>query len=263
MPDYTIWQWILFFFIYCFFGWCFETALVSIEEKHFVNRGFLRSPFLPIYGFGSLVMISAGQPFNDDPVAMFICGALSATLLEYITGWLMELLFKTRYWDYSDCRYNLSGRICVEATFLWGFMTLLVNYKVHVHLIKPVTDLDRTAIIIIDIILIAIFAADFIASAKSAIDVNHLLKRLTEIREELSQFNCKLKEAAENSEKHYIESISRKIQQLQNERSSASDHLNFLKKDLINAHPRARSTKFNNALTELKIKIRSKDKKKR
>ncbi len=109
-------------------------------------------------------------------------------------------------------------------------MTLLVNYKVHVHLIKPVTDLDRTAIIIIDIILIAIFAADFIASAKSAIDVNHLLKRLTEIREELSQLNCKLKEAAENSEKHYIESISRKIQQLQNERSSASDHLNFLKK---------------------------------
>ena len=44
MPDYTVWQWILFFFIYCFFGWCFETALVSIEEKHFVNRGFLRSP---------------------------------------------------------------------------------------------------------------------------------------------------------------------------------------------------------------------------
>ena len=147
MPDYTVWQWILFFFIYCFFGWCFETALVSIEEKHFVNRGFLRSPFLPIYGFGSLVMILAGQPFNDDPVAMFICGALSATLLEYVTGWLMELLFKTRYWDYSDCRYNLSGRICVEATFLWGFMTLLVNYKVHVHLIKPVTDLDRTATI--------------------------------------------------------------------------------------------------------------------
>ena len=61
MPDYTVWQWILFFFIYCFFGWCFETALVSIEEKHFVNRGFLRSPFLPIYGFGSLVMILAGQ----------------------------------------------------------------------------------------------------------------------------------------------------------------------------------------------------------
>ena len=92
---------------------------------------------------------------------------------------------------------------------------------------------------------------------------NAFLERLTEIREELSQLNSKLKEAAENSEKHYIESISRKIQQLQNERSSASDHLNFLKKDLINAHPRARSTKFNNALTELKIKIRSKDKKKR
>lgn len=261
MPDYSFFQWVLFFFIYCFFGWCFETTLVSLQEKHFVNRGFLRSPFLPIYGFGSLIMILAGKPFMHDPVKMFVCGALAATLMEYITGWLMELLFKTRYWDYSDCCYNISGRICAEATLLWGFMTLLVNYKVHIHIEVLVFKLDPTLITVVDIILMAVFIADLIISAKSAIDVNNILKRMTEIREEISQLNAKLKENAE--ENPHIESIKQKIQQLQSEHSSVSERLNFLKKDLINAHPRARSTKFNNALTELKIKIKEKSEKKK
>lgn len=118
MNIYTSTQWIAFFFTYCFLGWCYETVLVSIEERRFVNRGFLRSPFLPIYGFGAIIMIISGKPFVHDPVKMFLCGALSATLMEYATGWIMEWLFKTRYWDYSDCRYNISGRICAEATLL-------------------------------------------------------------------------------------------------------------------------------------------------
>ncbi len=261
MPDYTIMQWILFFFLYCFFGWCFETALVSSREKRFVNRGFLRSPFLPIYGFGSIIMIIAGNPFMDDPVLMFVCGALSATLMEYITGWLMELLFKTRYWDYSDCCYNISGRICAEATLLWGFMTLLVNYKVHIHIEPLITKLSVAAVNTIDIVLIVIFTADLIISAKAAIDVNNILKRMTEIREELAQLNTKLKEAAE--ENQHIEGIKQKIQQLQSERSNVSGRINFLKKDFINAHPHAKSTKFNTALTELKIKIHDKAEKKK
>lgn len=261
MPDYNFFQWILFFFIYCFFGWCFETITISIHEKRFVNRGFLRSPFLPIYGFGAVIMILAGKPFMDDPVKMFVCGALAATLMEYITGWLMELLFKTRYWDYSDCCYNISGRICAEATLLWGFMTLLVNYKVQIHIESFVLKLDPTLIKVIDIILLILFIADIIISAKSAIDVNNILKRMTEIREEIAQLNAKLKENADENLR--IESIKQKIQQLQSERTSVSERLNYLKKDLINAHPRARSTKFNNALTELKIKIKEKSDKKK
>ncbi len=128
---YAIQNWIFIFFIYSFLGWCFETALVSIEEKRFVNRGFIRSPFLPIYGFGAITMIVSGTPVIKDPVLVFIFGAVSATILEFVTGWLLEVIFKTRYWDYSDTLYNFKGRICAEATLMWGFMTLLVNYKVH------------------------------------------------------------------------------------------------------------------------------------
>lgn len=263
MPEYNFFQWTFIFFIYCFFGWCFETALVSLHEKRFVNRGFLRSPFLPIYGFGSIIMIIAGNPFRDDPVLMFVCGALAATLMEYITGWLMELLFKTRYWDYSDCCYNISGRICAEATLLWGFMTLIVNYKIHIYLEPIILNIDSTLITVIDVILLTVFVADLIISAKSAIDVNNILKRMTEIREEITQLNAKLKESAENSENRHIEIIKQKIQQLQSERTSVSERLNFLKKDFINAHPRAKSTKFNNALTELKIRIHEKSDKKK
>lgn len=262
MSEYTFFQWIFFFFLYCLFGWCFETTLVSLKEKHFVNRGFLRSPFLPIYGFGALIMIYTGSPLINDPVLMFICGALSATLMEYITGWLMEILFKTRYWDYSDCSYNISGRICAEATLMWGFMTLLVNYKVHINLEPFILKLDTTLVMVIDIILFTIFVADFIISAKSAIDVNNILKRMTEIREELSQLNIKLKESSKSKESSRIESIKLKIHQLQSEHSNVSGRLNIFKKDLINAHPRAKSKKFNKALTELKNKIHDKSSKK-
>ena len=78
---YAIQNWIFIFFIYSFLGWCFETALVSIEEKRFVNRGFIRSPFLPLYGFGAITMIVAGTPVIKDPVLVFIFGAVSATIL--------------------------------------------------------------------------------------------------------------------------------------------------------------------------------------
>ncbi len=261
MSVYTISQWIFFFFIYCFCGWCFETTLVSLKEKHFINRGFVRSPFLPIYGFGATIMVIAGSPFVDDPVLMFLCGALSATLMEYVTGWLMELLFKTRYWDYSDCCYQVSGRICAEATLMWGFMTLIVNYKVHIHLEPIILKLSSNLIMIIDIILMVLFISDFIVSAKAAIDVNNILKRMTEIKEEITQLNNRLKDNPTISENHHIESIKNKIKQLQSERSNISNRISFLKMDLINAHPKAKSTKFNNALTELKNKIRDKSNK--
>lgn len=255
----NITQWIAFFFIYCFFGWCYETALVSLEEHHFVNRGFLRSPFLPIYGFGALIMVISGKPFFNDPVKMFLCGALAATLMEYVTSWLMELLFKTRYWDYSDCRYNISGRICAEATLLWGFMTLLVNYKIHIHIEKAVLMISNSILLVTDILLIILFIADLVISVKSVVDINHIIKRMTEIKEELATLNQKLRENAGKSEN--IDHIRDKIKQLHSENTGILKRLNFFKRDIINAHPRAHSIKFNNALTELKLKLRKKSQK--
>lgn len=260
---YTIQNWIFIFFVYSFLGWCFETALVSIEEKHFINRGFIRSPFLPIYGFGAITMIFSGNLVIKDPVLVFIFGAVSATILEFITGWLLEVIFKTRYWDYSDTHYNIKGRICAEATLMWGFMTLLVNYKIHVHIEPIILKLNSNIIMIMDIVLLVIFITDFIASAKAAVDINNMLKRLTEIKNEISDLNIKIKEQLHNNSESDLKltSLKQKIEQLKSEHINKSNKINFFKKNYLNAHPNSKSLKFNNALTELKIKIKEKKKK--
>lgn len=260
---YTIQNWIFIFFLYSFLGWCFETALVSIEERHFINRGFIRSPFLPIYGFGAITMIFSGNLVIKDPVLVFIFGAVSATVLEFVTGWLLEVIFKTRYWDYSDTHYNIKGRICAEATLLWGFMTLLVNYKIHIHIEPIILKLNSDVIMILDIILLIIFIIDFIASAKAAVDINNMLKRLTEIKNEITDLNTKIKEQIHNNSESDLKvtSLKQKIEQLTSEHINKTGKINFFKKNYLNAHPNSQSLKFNNALTELKIKIKEKKKK--
>ena len=90
MYTYNIWQWFLFFFIYCFLGWCWETAYVSIRKRQFVNRGFMQGPFLPIYGFGALAILVAVIPVKSFPVLVYLSGLISATLLELVTGIMME-----------------------------------------------------------------------------------------------------------------------------------------------------------------------------
>lgn len=255
MIHYSVTQWLIIFFLYCFFGWCYETAFVSITEKRFINRGFLRSPFLPIYGFGAVIMIISGKPFMDDPVLMFLCGAFSATLLEYITGCIMEMLFKINFWDYSDCRYNISGKICAEATLLWGFMTLLVNYKVHIHIEKLVLKLNENVLNIIVVILLLIFITDCVISVKSAIDIKNTLIRLTEIRVDIRKHTERLNQNLEKNRLNAREHITK----LHQDNSEILKKIGFFKRDFINAHPNAKSKKFKEALSELKEHIRKKN----
>ena len=102
MDRYTIFQWLMLFYLYCFFGWCFESTYVSLKQRHFVNRGFMRGPFLPIYGSGAIMMLVVSMPVRDSLVLTYVTGMLGATALEYVTGVAMEALFKVRYWDYCN-----------------------------------------------------------------------------------------------------------------------------------------------------------------
>ena len=113
MYTYNLFQWILLFYIYCFLGWCVESTIVSTREKRFINRGFLKGPFLPIYGTGTILILFVSLPLIDHPILVYIAGLISTTILEYFTGWLMETLFKIKYWDYTDDKFNYKGRICL------------------------------------------------------------------------------------------------------------------------------------------------------
>ena len=101
MYVYTLGQWLLFFFLYCFLGWVWESCYVSARQRRWVNRGFLHGPLLPIYGFGAVIILWATLPVRGSLPLIFLLGMLAATALEYVTGAAMEALFKVRYWDYS------------------------------------------------------------------------------------------------------------------------------------------------------------------
>lgn len=91
MTAYTVSQWILFFYIYCFCGWVWESAYVSVCERKPVNRGFLKGPFLPIYSRpGAICILIVTIPVRGNIPAMCVVGMVSATVLEYITGYVMD-----------------------------------------------------------------------------------------------------------------------------------------------------------------------------
>ena len=119
----------LFFFyiLYSVLGWIYESVLCALREKRFVNRGFLNGPYCPIYGAGSVMfLLILGREKN--PLLIFIFGAIIACALEYATSYVMERLFKARWWDYSDFKYNLNGRICLGAAAIFGaFATFLIK----------------------------------------------------------------------------------------------------------------------------------------
>ena len=127
MYVYGLPQWLMFFYIYCFAGWIFESVYVTLRTKHFVNRGFLRAPMLPLYGTGAVVMLWVSIPVRGNLVLTYLAGVIGATALEYVVGIGMEALFKVKYWDYSDQRFHFQGVICLSSSIAWGFLTLLLT----------------------------------------------------------------------------------------------------------------------------------------
>lgn len=113
----------LFFSIHAFFGWILETAYRSYHAKSFVNAGFLFGPFVPLYGFGALLIYSASIPLRAGPVwAGIPLYAVLVTVLEYSGSWVMEKWFALKLWDYSGNRFNLKGRVCLSFSLFWAFL---------------------------------------------------------------------------------------------------------------------------------------------
>ena len=194
--DYSVWQWVLVFYLYCFLGWCFESTVVSVQQRHFVNRGFLRGPMLPIYGFGATILLHVSLPLYDKPVALFLASMAAATVFEYIVGVIMEKLFKVKYWDYSTHRFQFQGRICLQSSLCWGFLGLILARVIHPPVEWIVVGLPFAALVIVDILLTAGFASDVVVSVRTALDLAKLLEELDELREQGAALRRELSETA-------------------------------------------------------------------
>lgn len=163
---YNICSWFLLFLMYSVLGYIAEVICCSINSKKWVlNRGFLIGPYLPIYGFGCLIMVLFLYRYENDLLALFIMGAFYCTLLEYITSFLMEKLFKLHWWDYSDKKFNINGRVCLDNALLFGIGAIFVVRIIHPHFSYLVYLLPSGVMIGLAIILFIIFLADVVESS--------------------------------------------------------------------------------------------------
>ena len=154
----------LLFFICSIVGWIYELVYCLIQDRKFVNRGFLIGPYLPIYGTGSVVMILYLNQYKDNPLTVFILAMVICTILEYITSYLMEKLFNARWWDYSNQKFNINGRVSLFNSLLFGILSLLLIYVVNPLYLNLIDNMNNTWLCVISSICLIIFIVDFIIS---------------------------------------------------------------------------------------------------
>ncbi len=192
MYHYSSIQWLFFFYFYCFFGWIFESAYVSLKSRKFVNRGFMRGPFLPIYGSGALMMLVVSMPFQDNIVLTYFAGCVGATVLELVTGVTMEALFKVRYWDYSNQKFNYKGHICLSSTLAWGFLTIFMTGFLHKAVERIVFSIPSTVVNVVTMVVTIYIVVDFTLSFKAALDLRDVLSGLEKAKEEMERIQKRL-----------------------------------------------------------------------
>ncbi len=192
MYHYSLLQWMLFFYIYCFFGWIIESTYVSVCTGNWVNRGFMRGPVIPIYGTGAIIILFAVIPFRTSPILVFILGTIAASVLEFVTGFVMERIYKVRYWDYSDKPFNLCGYICLFNSLCWGVLSILLIYLVHSWVEKGVLFLNDMVLLSIDSGISSLFIVDLFNSSTTAVELKKMLANSQKLKDDLMNVHNKM-----------------------------------------------------------------------
>lgn len=178
---------ILIFFIYAIAGWIMETTTISIRNKKFVNRGFLVGPVCPIYGYGVVLVSVLLKKYQEDMVATFCMSIIICGLLEYFTSFFMEKIFKARWWDYSQKKFNINGRICLENLVLFGIASCIIVYIVNPFIIGKINLIPQNIQSLIIIILVLIHVVDNIISYKIILNLKQVSKEVKDNTIEISE----------------------------------------------------------------------------
>ncbi len=228
MFRYSLEEWLLLFYFYCFFGWCFESSYVSLRTRHWVNRGFMRAPFLPLYGSGAIIMLVVSRPFADNIFLTYIAGVIGATLLELFTGMMMEYLYKIKYWDYSNQRFNYKGHICLSSSIAWGFLTILMTRVIHAPVEGFILGLPEAVKDTTALVITVVLTWDFALSFKAAMDLRDVLIKLEEARADMEalqeRFRSLMVSAGEQVQ-HAIEERGMQLEELREQISEIRESI--------------------------------------
>lgn len=166
------------FLIYSVMGWCMEVTLGIINNKKFVNRGFLIGPYCPIYGWGGTLITILLNDFKDYPIAVFSMAIVICGVLEYLTSFFMEKIFKARWWDYSKNKFNINGRVCLETIIPFGLLSCMIIYITNPFFIGQLERVSDETLKIWYIVCLSIFSID---SFVSLVVISGLRKTVKEV----------------------------------------------------------------------------------
>lgn len=148
------------FFIFSFLGYVWEVIIYFFMDGTFVNRGVLFGPWLPIYGTGSLLIILLLKRFRKNPMLLFMLSALLCGSLEYASAWYLETFRNAKWWDYSECLFNIQGRICLGCVALFGVGGCLLIYLLEPAAMKVILKIPVKLRKILCFVLIGCFLTD-------------------------------------------------------------------------------------------------------
>ena len=264
--DYIIKEFLL-FLIYSIIGWMCEVIYCSVPARKFVNRGFLIGPYCPIYGFGALAVINILTPFSEKPIIVYFLAVIITSLLEYVTGYLLERIYHLKWWDYSNYKFNIHGRVVLHNSLIFGAMSLIVLYFLNPMLINMINNLVLSTRYTASLILLFVFLTDNIISTLNALKLNTNLSKLHSISDEIRQkVSEKLliisKSIQSEEERSHLRVLTNKIDELNLEFSDISMQNKEFVKRVFAAFPNISSKLHKEILVNLKAMNTNKKNKK-
>lgn len=187
------------FFIYSVIGWCIEMVSTYLYHHKLVNRGFLIGPYCPIYGTAAVLMILLLDKYQNDLPVLFVMAVVISSILEYLTSYVMEKIFKARWWDYSKRSFNVNGRICLTNCFAFGFLGVAVVAFVHPVIESIVSSIKTPYFYVLSTFCFTVFLIDFITSFKITLTLKERIANLK--KDSTEEISKKVREKIQESSK--------------------------------------------------------------
>jgi uncharacterized membrane protein len=257
-------MYIFYFLIYSSLGWICETIYCAIIDKKIVNRGFLKGPYCPIYGVGALIVITILAPVSDNVILLFLCGMLLTSILEYFTGFLLETIFNLKWWDYSDYRFNIKGRVCLLNSILFGLLSVITVNFIDPIIVKIIEKIPANFSIVICGVLGIIFIMDTIFTGYKVLQLSGKLQEINVLYQELKEkseiykdiLHQNIEKLDELIEHEKIAQTKELISNLKVRLESVISKDKAVNKRIIKAFPDIRSLKYNSSFEKLKEELK-------
>lgn len=169
------------FIIYAFIGWCTEVSYAALDTGKFVNRGFLNGPYCPIYGCGVVIVVAILTPLKENLLILFAGSFLLTSVLEYITGYILEKVFHNKWWDYSDKPFNIKGYVCLKFSIYWGLACTFIMDIIHPIIYAAIRFIPFVLGVVLLSVIMCVFAADCIITVTTILKFNKRLKVMDEM----------------------------------------------------------------------------------